>query len=401
MKLARMISPAVRQGVPVLSLPVLSLPVLSLPALGLLVLGLLAGGSAVAAAAPAEPQGLLETVHRHSIMTSAVPDNGDQNPYALVVAPVSAGKIQKGDVLIDNFNDKNNLQGLGTTIVRYTPSTRATALFAAIPRHLPQCPGGIGLTTAMTMLKTGWVIVGSLPSQDGTTATKAAGCLVVLDPQGAVASVIAGPNINGPWGNMAVIDNGSTATLFVSNTGFDVGSPDGDPPVIQKATVLRLELTISDGKPPAVAKETVIGNGFGEQADKDVFIIGPTGLALGKNGVLYVSDALSNRIAAIPDAATRTDSAGTGRDVTKEGLLKRPLAMVMAPNGHLLVTNGLNGQVVEIDPDTGHQLYARWVDPNKAQSPPGSGDLFGIAMTPDGNGFYYVEDEVNMLVLAH
>jgi hypothetical protein len=171
--------------------------------------------------------------------------------------------------------------------------------------------------------------------------------------------------------------------------------------VIQKATVLRLELTIADGKPPAVTNETVIGSGFGEQADKDVFIIGPTGLALGKNGVLYVSDALSNRIAAIPDAATRTDSAGTGRDITKEGLLKRPLAMVMAPNGHLLVTNGLNGQVVEIDPDTGHQLYARWVDPNKAQSPPGSGDLFGIAMTPEGNGFYYVEDEVNMLVLAH
>ena len=126
-----------------------------------------------------------------------------------------------------------------------------------------------------------------------------------------------------------------------------------------------------------VTRQTVIGSGFGEQADKDVFIIGPTGLALGKGGVLYVSDALGNRIAAIPDAATRTDSAGTGREVTKDGLLKRPLAMTTAPNGHLLVTNGLNGQVVEIDPETGSQIAARWVDANKAQSPPGSGDLFG------------------------
>ena len=67
----------------------------------------------------------------------------------------------------------------------------------------------------------------------------------------------------------------------------------------------------------------------------------------------------------------------------------------------LLVTNGLNGQVVEIDPETGTQIAARWVDANKAQSPPGSGDLFGLAMTPSGDGFYYVEDEVNMLVLAH
>jgi sugar lactone lactonase YvrE len=170
---------------------------------------------------------------------------------------------------------------------------------------------------------------------------------------------------------------------------------------VNKATVLRIELSIAEGKPPVVTKETVIAHGLGEQADKDVFIIGPTGLALGTGGVLYVSDALGNRIAAVPNAAARTDSAGAGETVTKDGLLKRPLAMVMAPNGHLLVTNGLNGQVVEIDPRTGTQIYARWVDANKAQSPPGSGDLFGIAMTPSGDGFYYVEDEVNMLVLAH
>ena len=352
-------------------------------------------------AARAEPQGFLETIRRHSIVTSTVPGNGDQNPYALVIAPVSAGKIQKGDVLIDNFNDRNNLQGLGTTIVRYTPSTQKTELFAAIPRHLAQCPGGIGLTTAMTMLSSGWVIVGSLPSQDGTTRTKGQGCLVVLDAQGAVAGVIAGANINGPWGNMAVIDRGSTATLFVSNTGFDVGAPEEESPVVNKATVLRLELAIADGKPPVVTGQTVIASGLGEQADKDVFIIGPTGLALGKGGVLYVSDALTNRVAAIPDAATRGDSAGLGRDVAKDGLLKRPLAMVVAPNGHLLVTNGLNGQVVEIDPDNGRQVYARWVDPNKAQSPPGSGDLFGIVMNSAGDGFYYVEDETNMLVQAH
>ena len=349
----------------------------------------------------AEPSGFLDGVRRHSLVTSTVPANGDQNPYAVVVAPVSAGKIQAGDVLIDNFNDRNNLQGLGSTIVTFRPATKQLSLFAAIPRNLPQCPGGVGLTTAMTMLKSGWVIVGSLPSQDGTTKTKGQGCLIVLDANGKVAGTIAGPNINGPWGNMAVIDNGATATLFVSNTGFDVGPPDDEPPVLNKATVLRLELSIADGKPPVVTRQTVIGSGFGEQADKDVFIIGPTGLALGKGGVLYVSDALGNRIAAIPDAATRTDSAGTGHDVTKDGLLKRPLAMTTASNGHLLVTNGLNGQVVEIDPQTGSQIAARWVDANKAQSPPGSGDLFGLAITPSGDGFYYVEDEVNMLVLAH
>jgi hypothetical protein len=131
----------------------------------------------------AEPKGFLDDVRRHSLATSTVPANGDQNPYAVVVAPVSAGKVQAGDVLIDNFNDRNNLQGLGTTIVIWRPATKQLSLFAAIPRNLPQCPGGVGLTTAMTMLKSGWVIVGSLPSQDGTTKTKGQGCLIVLDAQ--------------------------------------------------------------------------------------------------------------------------------------------------------------------------------------------------------------------------
>ena len=44
-----------------------------------------------------------------------------------------------------------------------------------------------------------------------------------------------------------------------------------------------------------------------------VFLIGPTGLALGPDNTLYVSDALKNQIVAIPNATTRTDSAGTGR----------------------------------------------------------------------------------------
>jgi hypothetical protein len=349
----------------------------------------------------AEEPGFLGTIKRHSIVGSTVPTNGDQNPYALVISPVTAGKLVQGHVLVDNFNDKNNLQGLGTTIVSIDPATKKLSLFAQIPRNLASCPGGVGLTTAMTILKSGWVIVGSLPSQDGTTKTKGDGCLIVLNNQGAVVNTITGPNINGPWGNMAVLDKGDTATLFVSMTGFGVGAPEGDePPVINKATVLRLNLSIPQGKAPVVTNQTVIADGFGERADKDVFIIGPTGLHLA-GSTLYVSDALGNRVVAIDDALSRTGSGGTGKEVTKDGLLKRPLAMVMAKNGHLLVTNGLNGQVVEIDPATGKQLYARWVDANKAQTPPGSGDLFGIVMSPDGSGFYFVEDEVNMLVRAH
>jgi hypothetical protein len=62
------------------------------------------------------------------------------------------------------------------------------------------------------------------------------------------------------------------------------------------------------------------------------------------------------------------------------------------------VCNGKDGQVVEIDPLAGKQIYSQWIDSDQAQSPPGNGDLFGIALTPDGDGFYYVEDDMNTLV---
>jgi len=358
-------------------------------------------------AAPAladQAHGLLETVRRHNTLTSTVTDNGDLNPYAVVVAPVSAGRIAKDDVLVDNFNNISNLQGTGTTIVGYRPSTQATYLFARLPQKLPQCPGGVGLTTAMTMLKTGWVIVGSTPSTDGTTATKGDGCVLVLDSTGKLAAAWSGPTINDPWGDMATVDHGATATLFISMAGFGLPAPNvidhatGLPVVLHKATVVRLELAIPDGKPPVLLNQTEVGSGFAARADRDNFLLGPTGLALAPDDTLYVTDGLDNVITAIPHATTRTESAGTGKQVTQGGLLAWPLAMVYTPQGHLLVCNGKDGRLVEVDPVAGKQIYAQWINNDQAQSPPGNGDLFGIAMTPDAHGFYYVMDDVNTLM---
>ena len=365
---------------------------------------LLLGAVGTAMADP--PRGFLETVRHHVTLTSTVTDNGDLNPYAVVIAPVSAGKIVKDDVLVDNFNNVSNLQGTGTTIVDYRPSTKQTTLFAKLPQKLAQCPGGVGLTTAMTMLKSGWIIVGSTPSTNGTTATKGDGCLIVLDANGQMVAAWSGPTINDPWGDMAVVDNGTTATLFVSMAGFGLPAPNViDPktsfPVVEhKATVLRLELQIAPGQPPVLVSQTVVADGFAARADLDNFLLGPTGLALGPDHTLYVTDGLDNLIAAIPDALARTDSAGTGRIITQGGLLSWPLAMVFTPAGHLLACNGKDGQVVEVDPAAGKQIYGQWIDPDQAQSPPGNGDLFGIVLTPDNEGFYYVQDDTNTLMRA-
>jgi sugar lactone lactonase YvrE len=171
-----------------------------------------------------------------------------------------------------------------------------------------------------------------------------------------------------------------------------------EPPVIRKATVLRLELSVPPGKPPVLLSQTVVADGFAARADLDNFLLGPTGLALGPDNTLYVTDGLDNVITAIPDATTRGDSAGTGAVMTRDGLLSWPLAMAWSPEGHLLVCNGKDGRLVEVDPVAHRQIYAQWINTDQAQSPPGNGDLFGIAMTPDNRGFYYVMDDVNTLM---
>src|SRR5580700_2552255 len=129
-------------------------------------------GSDVAAAhgvAPA-PGSFLAGKFTVTNLGSTTPSNGDENPYALLVAPVTAGTIHQGDMLVDNFNNSSNKQGTGTTIVDVNQAG-AVSVFASLPKTVAGCPGGVGLETAMVMLKTGWIIVGSLPTTDGTLAT--------------------------------------------------------------------------------------------------------------------------------------------------------------------------------------------------------------------------------------
>jgi hypothetical protein len=333
--------------------------------------------------------GSLENV---KTLGSTTPANGDENPYSIVVAPVSAGSIHKGDVLVDNFNAKSNEQGTGSTIVDYSSSTGRTKLFASIPKTLAGCPGGVGLSTAMTMLKTGWIIVGSAPSSKGTIATSGAGCLIVIDSSGKVVNTIAGPKIDGPW-DMATKDQGARATLYVTNTLFGVKA--AAPKEVYRGTLLRISLKIEGAMAPQVTGETVVASGLPEQASPSAFVLGPTGVAI-IGTTAYVAEPLANAIIAVANATTRTLSAGAGTTITSGGDLHHPIAMIASPDSDLLVTNGLNGDVVEVS-TTGKQLKEFVIDPDPAQSPPGSGDLFGLAVAPNHKSLYFLKDDTNTL----
>jgi hypothetical protein len=95
-------------------------------------------------------------------------------------------------------------QGTGTTIVQVSTAGKVS-LFATIdPKSLPgSCPGGVGLTTALDILPGGYVVVGSLPTTNGETATAKYGCLIVLDSEGKAVETIASKNIQGPWDSTA------------------------------------------------------------------------------------------------------------------------------------------------------------------------------------------------------
>ena len=333
-----------------------------------------------------------------SNVASTVPANGDINPYGIVTVPTSVGKLQAGQLLISNFNAKEsakeNGQGTGTTIVQISPAGK-TSLFATVERQDAPgpLPGGVGLTTALNILPGGYVVVGSLPTTNGKTATAKYGCLIVLDSEGKAVETIASKNIQGPWDSTAKSE-GSKTMLFVSNALN--GGPVAGKKTVDNSTVLRIELESGDGQTPKVRSETVIAKGIPWIDSAEALVLGPTGLALASNGTLYVASTEDSKILAISEATTRTTPAAKGGTVlTEGGHLKEPLGMVLAPNGNIVTSNGGDGNMVETTP-AGQQVAVQTADKKT-----GAGSLFGLAIAPEGKGIYFVDDGENTLKLLH
>ena len=333
-------------------------------------------------------------LHTVATVASTIPHNGDVNPYGVAIVPRSHGQLTAGDVLVSNFNNapttaaSGGEQGRGTTIVEVSPGGHQK-LFATIPAT--SVPGGVGLTTALVALRSGWVIVGSLPTADGMSATMKPGELFVLDASGHVREVIRGYGIDGPW-DATALDLGSVADLFVSNVLN--GITNGQPATTTKGDVVRLTLSLSGAKPRVVAS-TVIANRISVHTDPAALIVGPTGVALSPSGTLFVADTVNSRIARIPNAIFRSSpvNAGAASATVSAGTpLNAPLGLILAPNGNLLAANGGDNNLVELT-QGGTVVTTRDVDTVDA---PG-GALFGLAATAYPRQVYFVNDDTNTL----
>jgi hypothetical protein len=312
---------------------------------------------------------------------STIPANGDVNPYGVSFVPntLRMGLLHPGDILVSNFNNSQNLQGTGTTIVR-VPSTGQPSLFF-------QGQPGMGLSTALHVLKTGYVLVGNFPSTDGTCATAQPGSILVLNANGKLLGSVANQYIVGPW-DSAVIDHGNSVTLFIAN-GLN-------------GTISRLVFAATPNG-AYMKSATQIGSGYAHQCDPVTFVDAPTGLVYNsKTGDLYVASTADNKVFVLHDAATTNKDEGTGQVLYEDNThLHGPLGMTMAPNGHLLVSNNdaINPDPAQPSEIVEFTLGGKFVKQISVDPAPGGSFGLNVNTVHDVATFAAVDDNASVLLI--
>jgi uncharacterized protein (TIGR03118 family) len=316
---------------------------------------------------------------------STVPPNGDLNPYGVAFVPKGfqsgTGPLQASDILVSNFNNSQNLQGTGSTIELLGPNGQHSVFFQGQPGQM------LGLTTALGVLKSGFVLVGNVPTADGTSATLEPTSLMILDAHGNVVENLSDPNfLNGPW-DLTVHDEGHRAQVFVSN--------------VLDGTVTRLDFTIPDGGMPELVSATRIASGYTIRTDPAALLVGPTGLAFdARRDILYVASTGDNEIFAIPHALERDSDAGMGNLVVHDDVhLHGPLGLALLPNGDLIATNG---DAVNPDPNQPSEIVEftrQGAFVSEMSLDPNAGAAFGIAVSTQNGALRIaaVDDATNTL----
>lgn len=343
-----------------------------------------------------EPQPFLPDID----ITSTIPANGDLNPYGVAFVPAGfphGGSLSPGDILVSNFNNSGNTQGTGTTIIQFTPDdTVAPGVPAGQPGNATTFfqGQGLGLTTALSVLTRGFVLVGNVPTSGGVIQQ---GSLLILDRKGKQLAALTN-QLADPW-DLTIDDDFDHATVFVSNVNNNTAPQ-------KNGTVTRLTLQISDTT-VAVTSTTVIATGYTVEPNDTALVLGPTGLAYDKStDTLYVASTADNAIFAVPNAGSRSGppSGGTGTIIFQDDHLRGPLALIFAPNGDLITSNG---DAVNPDPTQPSEIVeftpaGQFVSQFNVDSSQGGAFGIGLAqISSDTARLAVVNDNANdLLVIA-
>jgi hypothetical protein len=266
------------------------------------------------------------------LISSTIPANGDLNPYGIAFVPngfPAGGTVVPGDVLVANFNASGNLQGTGTTIIKFRPDEAVA----------PSVPAGMngnaitffqghepGLTTALGVLKRGYVVVGNVPTKDGTVKTIGNGTLQIVNRFGKLVATLTNDKFfDSPW-DLTIDDDGDHAQLFVSN--------------VLSGNVSRLDLAVG-ASTVTVTHMTLLATGYKHEPNAAALVLGPTGLAYDeKQDLLYVASTDDNAIFAVKHAGKATSPVTKGTLVFADSHLHGPLGLAFTPGGNLLTANG-------------------------------------------------------------
>jgi len=345
---------------------------------------------------------------QRKIISSTIPANGDLNPYGVAFVPdgfPSGGVISPGDVLVSNFNDIINCQGRGTTIIQFSPNNPTNSVAPGVAAGT--MPGNattfftssqFGLSTALGVLKGGFVLVGNVSSPDDSVmcgSTPSGGVLQVIDRNGNYVTSLTdntGGNVFGsPWDLTIVNDKGSTAQVFVSN--------------VLTGTIGRLDLVVGPFT-VTIQRSFVVAKGYATGLDPAAFVLGPTGLAVDHSGNLFVASTLDNAVFKVPNVTRAVPPAPVmGTSVFADlRYLRGPLGLPFSAVGTLLTANGdaENGDAThpsEIVEFTTSGAFIRQFDLEATQ-----GGAFGIATATSAGvpivfNFAAVDDITNSVVV--
>lgn len=342
----------------------------SLPAAG-------APGAAPSIAALREDgSSVLKQLKKQIVIGSTIdPNFGQLNPYGLTVAPATSGDLTAGDLVVCNFNAKNNVQGTGFTVVALHPAPGSKPKLVSSSKTLKGC-AALALD----------------PGDNIWAAAFSANDNPVLSSSGQLETNIKGKPFDRPWGQIYGALTASSPAFYESNAA------NGDIVRIGIGTKFTYD---------------VIAKGFAVNHGKPGSIFAPSGLTYDPNGdVLYIVDGTNNTVVAFSNVTSmppggvvvekggktfKGPAAKDARLVYSGSPLNGPISATLLPNENLIVANTGNasGQnlLVELTP-SGKVLDVRNVDKGA------SGALFGVVATGSSDAdtkVYFNDDNDNNL----
>lgn len=350
--------------------------------------------------APAATSVLSQLTNTTTIGSTVDAANGDSNPYGLAIAPLTAGKMTAGDLVVCNFNSNSSTDasGQGTTIEDLSPVAGSKPVRIAQDPSLKGCdalainPGKGAIWAAAYTANDNPIF-----SPSGSLVTTLATAYKWAQPWG---QIYAAPMTSSTMSGSSGYGSGTTTTT-ASTSAFYISQA-------QNGSIVQANITST-----GIVYNT-IATGFPVNTASQYGILAPAGLTYNAStDTLYVVSSDTNSIVAFSSVSTipaggvvvatgmnnaltfSGPSANQAHVVYSGTPLNYPVSAALLYNGDLVVGNTGDNNMVEINPSTGMMVGTKSVDSGAA------GAIFGIATsgsTLASQKVYFNDDNTNSVV---